>query len=48
MTLVNLNWDLFSFRLVTNIPAGMAKRKENHDDDNDDELYSCVDVFSWR
>ena len=21
---------------------------EDDDDDDDDELYSCVDVFSWR
>ena len=26
----------------------ITERDDDDDDDDDDELYSCVDLFSWR
>ena len=43
---ISIQWNSVSiqFQFDNEIPSQL----NDDDDDDDDELYSCVDVFSWR
>ena len=44
---ISIQWNSVSiqFQFDNEIPSQL---NDDDDDDDDDELYSCVDVFSWR
>ena len=45
---ISIQWNSVSiqFQFDNEIPSQL--NDDDDDDDDDDELYSCVDVFSWR
>ena len=46
---ISIQWNSVSiqFQFDNEIPSQLND-DDDDDDDDDDELYSCVDVFSWR